>query len=167
MKTHKIFETHKDLKEVHMTSDGEVFYNACDAKSHAKNLKDKSVELVVNPFFRDADEEDFDFDDDEDPQDENLAKSLGLKSIDLLKDNAGAYVASLGEDPEQEDPADEDPEQEDPEQEDPKQEDPKQEDPEQEDPKQEDPKQEEPAKEEPAGEVKEAGAKKANTKKAE
>ena len=50
MKT-KIFESNPNLKEVHMTSDGQCFYNDNDAKMHAKTLEDKSVELVMNPTF--------------------------------------------------------------------------------------------------------------------
>lgn len=50
MKEHKIFESNPTLKEVHLTSDGEAFYNDNDAKMHAKTLKDKLVELVVNPL---------------------------------------------------------------------------------------------------------------------
>ena len=50
MKT-KIFESNPNLKEVHMTSDGQSFYNDNDAKMHAKTLKDNSVELVMNPKF--------------------------------------------------------------------------------------------------------------------
>lgn len=49
MKKHEIFETNPKLPEVHMTSDGEYFYNNNDAKMHAKTLEDKSVELIVNP----------------------------------------------------------------------------------------------------------------------
>lgn len=45
----EIFKTNPNLKEVHMTSDGQCFYNEYDAKMHAKTLKDKTVELVVNP----------------------------------------------------------------------------------------------------------------------
>lgn len=50
MKT-KIFESNPNLKEVHMTSDGQCFYNEPDAKLHAKSLEDKAVELVMNPKF--------------------------------------------------------------------------------------------------------------------
>lgn len=50
MKT-KIFESNPNLKEVHMTSDGQCFYNDNDAKMHAKTLEDKAVELVMNPTF--------------------------------------------------------------------------------------------------------------------
>lgn len=50
MKT-KIFESNPNLKEVHMTSDGQCFYNDNDAKMHAKTLEDKAVELVMNPKF--------------------------------------------------------------------------------------------------------------------
>lgn len=50
MKT-KIFESNPNLKEVHMTSDGQCFYNDNDAKLHAKALEDKAVELVMNPKF--------------------------------------------------------------------------------------------------------------------
>jgi len=65
MKKHKIFKTNPNLKEVHMTSDGEAFYNDNDAKMHAKTLQDKAVELVVNPslieesIVDDSDDEEF------------------------------------------------------------------------------------------------------------
>lgn len=49
MKKHEIFKTNPNLKEVHMTSDGQAFYNDNDAKMHAKSLEDKKVELVLNP----------------------------------------------------------------------------------------------------------------------
>lgn len=49
MKKHEIFKTNPNLKEVHMTSDGQAFYNDNDAKLHAKSLEDKKVELVLNP----------------------------------------------------------------------------------------------------------------------
>jgi hypothetical protein len=63
MKKHNIFETNPNLKEVHMTSDGESFYNDNDAKLHAKSLKDKTVELVVNPSQLEViTDEDEDFD---------------------------------------------------------------------------------------------------------
>ena len=45
----EIFESNPQLKEVHVTSDGQCFYNDNDAKLHAKSLKDKKVELVLNP----------------------------------------------------------------------------------------------------------------------
>lgn len=51
MKKHEIFETNPNLKEVHITSDGQAFYNDNDAKMHAKTLEDKKVELVLNPKF--------------------------------------------------------------------------------------------------------------------
>lgn len=51
MKKHEIFETNPNLKEVHITSDGQAFYNDNDAKMHAKTLEDKKVELVLNPTF--------------------------------------------------------------------------------------------------------------------
>ena len=51
MKKHEIFETNPNLKEVHITSDGQAFYNDNDAKMHAKTLEDKKVELVLNPSF--------------------------------------------------------------------------------------------------------------------
>ena len=50
MKT-EIFKSNPNLKEVHMTSDGQCFYNDNDAKMHAKTLEDKAVELVMNPTF--------------------------------------------------------------------------------------------------------------------
>jgi hypothetical protein len=64
MKKHKIFETNPNLKEVHMTSDGETFYKDNDAKMHAKSLKDKTVELVINPSLLEVitDEDNFDED---------------------------------------------------------------------------------------------------------
>ena len=46
---HKIFESNPQLKQVHLTADGECFYNDNDAKMHAKSLEDKKVELVLNP----------------------------------------------------------------------------------------------------------------------
>jgi len=46
---HEIFKTNPNLKEVHMTSDGECFYNDNDAKMHAKSLEEKKVEIVLNP----------------------------------------------------------------------------------------------------------------------
>lgn len=46
---HEIFEINPNLKEVHVTSDGECFYNDNDAKMHAKSLENKSIELVLNP----------------------------------------------------------------------------------------------------------------------
>ena len=46
---HKIFESNPQLKQVHVTADGECFYNDGDAKMHAKSLEDKKVELVLNP----------------------------------------------------------------------------------------------------------------------
>lgn len=64
MKSHEIFESNPSLKEVHVTSDGTPFYNDNDAKMHAKTLKDKSVELVVNPLLIDVITEDIDSDDD-------------------------------------------------------------------------------------------------------
>jgi hypothetical protein len=54
MKKHEIFETNPNLKKVHMTSDGQSFYNDSDARMHAKSLEDKKVELVVNPDFLDV-----------------------------------------------------------------------------------------------------------------
>lgn len=66
MKEHVIFQSNPTLKEVHITSDGEAFYNDTDAKAHAKTLKDKLVKLVVNPLLIDTivdDEEQDDFDD--------------------------------------------------------------------------------------------------------
>ncbi|WP_445720229.1 hypothetical protein [Flavobacterium sp.] len=50
MKT-EIFKSNPNLKEVHMTSDGQCFYSDNDAKMHAKTLEDKAVELVMNPTF--------------------------------------------------------------------------------------------------------------------
>ena len=51
MKNHEIFKTNPDLKEVHMTSDGQAFYNDGDAKAHAKTLEKKEIELVLNSKF--------------------------------------------------------------------------------------------------------------------
>jgi hypothetical protein len=45
----EIFESNPQLKEVHVTADGQCFYNDNDAKLHAKSLEDKKVELVLNP----------------------------------------------------------------------------------------------------------------------
>ena len=50
----KIFESNPHLKEVYSTSDGEVFYNDNDARMHAKTLKEKKVDKVINPKFLDV-----------------------------------------------------------------------------------------------------------------
>ncbi|AOW08743.1 hypothetical protein [Flavobacterium gilvum] len=63
MKKHEIFETNPNLKQVHLTSDGQAFYNDNDAKMHAKTLEDKNVELVINPSLIDTIAEDVDGDD--------------------------------------------------------------------------------------------------------
>lgn len=47
--SHEIFQTNPNLEKVHVTSDNTPFYQENDAKNHAKNLKDKSVETVYNP----------------------------------------------------------------------------------------------------------------------
>ena len=77
MKSHEIFESNPDLKEVHVTSDGTPFYNANDAKQHAKTLKDKSVELVVNPSVLDVIVDDADSDELE--NDDQLQTAEGIK----------------------------------------------------------------------------------------
>lgn len=51
MEKQEVFKQNPNLKEVHMTSDGEMFYNDNDARMHAKSLKDTKVELVKNPDF--------------------------------------------------------------------------------------------------------------------
>lgn len=47
MKTDRIFKQNPDLKEYHKTSDGQAFYTADAARSHAKTLADKTVTHVV------------------------------------------------------------------------------------------------------------------------
>lgn len=80
MKKHDIFETNPNLKEVHMTSDGQAFYNDNDAKLHAKTLENKEVELVVNPNeYQDL------LEDPEDLTDTAEITDLGQKFIDSLK----------------------------------------------------------------------------------
>ena len=54
MEKHEIFKSNPNLKQVHMTSDGQAFYNDNDAKLHAKSLEDKKVELVLNPDHLDV-----------------------------------------------------------------------------------------------------------------
>lgn len=66
MKKHEIFITNPDLKEVYMTSDTEAFFKESDAKNHAKTLKDKSIELVVNPLQIETIIDDFNEDDEQD-----------------------------------------------------------------------------------------------------
>ncbi|BFM42678.1 hypothetical protein CFS9_13190 [Flavobacterium sp. CFS9] len=80
MKKHEIFESNPDLKEVHMTSDGQSFFKESDAKNHAKTLQDKTVELVVNP----SDYENL-LDDLDEDQDDFSESDLGKKLIDGLK----------------------------------------------------------------------------------
>lgn len=48
MKTDNVFKTHPKLKSYHKTSDGTPFFQESDAKTHAKGLKDKTIETVVN-----------------------------------------------------------------------------------------------------------------------
>ena len=38
-----VFAANPDMKEVHVTSDGTAFYDLCDAKNHARSLKNKAV----------------------------------------------------------------------------------------------------------------------------
>lgn len=45
------WEKNPHLEVVHVTSDGEAFYNENDAKNHAKTLDEKAVEPVYNPAF--------------------------------------------------------------------------------------------------------------------
>lgn len=44
------FKKHPKLERYFKTSDGTKFYNDHDAKTHARNLKDKNVEEVKNTF---------------------------------------------------------------------------------------------------------------------
>lgn len=48
MKTDNVFKVHPALKKYHKTSDGTAFFQETDAKNHAKNLEDKTVETIVN-----------------------------------------------------------------------------------------------------------------------
>jgi membrane protein involved in colicin uptake len=65
MKKHKIFKANPHLKDVHQTSDGELFYNDNDAKMHAKTLEDKKVEVILNPDHIVVDAEDISEDEDQ------------------------------------------------------------------------------------------------------
>ena len=47
----EVFEQNPNLQKVYTTSDGECFYAENDAKNHAKNLKNKTVEPVYNEKF--------------------------------------------------------------------------------------------------------------------
>ena len=38
-----VFAANPDMKEVYVTSDGTAFYALCDAKNHARSLKNKAV----------------------------------------------------------------------------------------------------------------------------
>lgn len=38
-----VFAANPDMKEVHVTSDGTAFYTLCDARNHARSLKNKAV----------------------------------------------------------------------------------------------------------------------------
>ena len=79
---HEIFEANPNLKEVHATSDGQCFYNDNDAKMHAKTLKDKSVELIVNPSLIDVEiEEELDNDQDTETEAAEKAKAELVKSL--------------------------------------------------------------------------------------
>jgi hypothetical protein len=105
MKKHNIFETNPNLKEVHMTSDGEAFYNDNDAKMHAKSLEDKTVELVVNPsqleVITDEDDEDFaEIKTGEGSGEENTgteAKADGSENVLSVAKTEGATLADLPE----------------------------------------------------------------------
>jgi hypothetical protein len=92
MKRHKIFETNPNLKEVHMTSDGESFYNDNDAKLHAKSLKDKSVELVANPSLLEVITED------EDAEDEQqIGEGSGEENIAVPAKADGSFNELIAE----------------------------------------------------------------------
>lgn len=80
---HEIFEANPNLKEVHATSDGQCFYNDNDAKMHAKTLKDKSVELIVNPSTIDVEIEEEELDNEVDTETEaaEKAKAELVKSL--------------------------------------------------------------------------------------
>lgn len=39
----EVFAANPEMKEVHITSDGTPFYALCDAKNHARSLKNKAV----------------------------------------------------------------------------------------------------------------------------
>ena len=39
----EVFAANPEMKEVHITSDGTPFYAHCDAKNHARSLKNKAV----------------------------------------------------------------------------------------------------------------------------
>lgn len=80
---HEIFEANPNLKEVHATSDGQCFYNDNDAKMHAKTLKDKSVELIVNPSLIDVEIEEEELDNEVDTETEaaEKAKAELVKSL--------------------------------------------------------------------------------------
>ena len=50
----EVFKNNPKLEKYYGTSDGEAFYNENDAKNHAKNLEDKTVETVFNQDFLEA-----------------------------------------------------------------------------------------------------------------
>lgn len=95
MKKHEIFESNPELKEVHMTSDGQSFFKESDAKNHAKTLQDKTVELVVNPsdyenLLDDLEEDQDGFVEKEENIDlnQNLIEGLKSFSADQFKNEA-------------------------------------------------------------------------------
>lgn len=71
----EIFENNPQLKEVHVTADGQCFYNDGDAKNHAKSLQDKKVELVLNPDHLVVADEDTEEATDEAPKELKPAKN--------------------------------------------------------------------------------------------
>jgi len=104
MKNHEIFKTNPNLKEVHMTSDGQAFYNDNDAKMHAKTLEKKEVELVLNSKFLvdiEVDEEE-ELETVDEPKLEDLTKSelVDFAKVNLelelsAKDNKPVLLAAI------------------------------------------------------------------------
>lgn len=96
---HEIFEANPNLKEVHATSDGQCFYNDNDAKMHAKTLKDKSVELIVNPSLIDVEIEEEELDNEVDTESE--ADEKAKKEQEAAEQAKAELVKSLADfDPE-------------------------------------------------------------------
>lgn len=50
----QVFQDNPKLNHCYKTSDNEMFYNAEDAKNHAKSLNDQSVETLDNPNLADS-----------------------------------------------------------------------------------------------------------------
>jgi len=84
----EIFESNPQLKEVHVTTDGQCFYNEHDAKMHAKSLEDKKVELVLNPDHLEVVSEAIE-------EDSNEEEATGASATDAPKEEVTADALAI------------------------------------------------------------------------